>query len=96
MNGQYLPSTGSKSIRVGLIVHGSSFNETDLVANDSLKLNIAISTLLIMLNTILYYFPHPLYAYFSLSLFFITLVAPNKEFLNLKLLVGFFGQASKS
>ena len=96
MNGQYLPSTGSKSIRVGLIVHGSSFNETDLVAKDSLKLNITISTLLIMLNTIWYYFPHPLHAYFSLSLFFVTLVAPNKEFLNLKLLVGFFDQASKS
>ena len=39
--------------------------------------------------------PHPLYTYFSLSLFFTILVALNKQFLNLKLLVGFLGQASK-
>ena len=43
-------------------------------------------------NVILY----PPYAYFSLTLFFTILAAPNKQFLNLKLLVGFFGQASKS
>ena len=35
--------------------------------------------------------PHPWYTYFSLLLFFSKLVAPNKQFLNLKLLVGFFG-----
>ena len=39
---------------------------------------------------------HPLYTYFSLSLFFTILVASNKQFLNLKLLVGFLVQASKS
>ena len=31
--------------------------------------------------------PYQLYTYFSLSLFFTTLVAPNKQLLNLKLLV---------
>ena len=40
--------------------------------------------------------PYPRYIYFSLSLFFTTLVAPNKQFLNLKLLVEFLGQATKS
>ena len=45
--------------------------------------------------------PYPLYTYLSLSLislslFFTILVAPNKEFLNLELLVGFLAQASKS
>ena len=39
--------------------------------------------------------PYPLYTYFSLS-FFTILVAQNKQFLNLKLLVGFLGQPSKS
>ena len=39
---------------------------------------------------------YPLYTYFSLSLLFTILVAANKQFLNLKLLVGFLGQASKS
>ena len=39
--------------------------------------------------------PYPLYTYVSFSLFFIVLVAPNKQFLNLKLLAGFLGQASK-
>ena len=40
--------------------------------------------------------PYPLYIHFYLSLLFTILVAPNKQFLNLKLLVGFLGQASKS
>ena len=40
--------------------------------------------------------PYPLYTRFSLSLFFTTLVAPNKQFLNLNLVVGFLGQACKS
>ena len=40
--------------------------------------------------------PCPLSTYFYLSLFFTILVVPNKQLLNLKLLVGFFGQASKS
>ena len=39
---------------------------------------------------------YPLYTHLSLSLIFTILVAPNKQFLNLKLLVGFLGQASKS
>ena len=43
-------------------------------------------------NVILY----PLYTYFSLSLFFTIIVARNKQLLNLKLFVGFLGQASKS
>ena len=40
--------------------------------------------------------PYPLYTYFSLSLFSTTLVAPNKQFLNLKLFVRFLGPATKS
>ena len=40
--------------------------------------------------------PYPLYRYFSLSLYFTILFAPNNQFLNLKLSVGFFVQASKS
>ena len=40
--------------------------------------------------------PYPLYTCFSLLLIFTTLVAPNKQSLNLKLLVGFLGQAYKS
>ena len=38
---------------------------------------------------------YPRYMYFSISLFFTILVAPNKLFLNLKVLVGFLDQASK-
>ena len=40
--------------------------------------------------------PYPLYTNFTLSLFCTRLVAPNKQFLNLKLLKGFRDQASKS
>ena len=40
--------------------------------------------------------PSQLYTYLSLSLFFTILVHPDKQFLNLKLLVGFLGQAAKS
>ena len=36
--------------------------------------------------------PYPLYTYYSLSLIFTILVAPNKQFINLRLLVGFFDQ----
>ena len=36
----------------------------------------------------------PLYTHFFITIF-TTLVAPNKQFLNLKLLVGFLGQAVK-
>ena len=43
-------------------------------------------------NVILY----PLYTYFPLSLFFTRLLAPNNQFLNLKLLLGFLDQSSKS
>ena len=46
----------------------------------------------VLLNVI----PWPLYTYFSFSLLFTILVASNKQFLNLKLLVGFLGQAAKS
>ena len=35
--------------------------------------------------------PYPPYTNFSLSIFFTILVAPNKQFLNLKLLPGCFG-----
>ena len=38
---------------------------------------------------------YPLYTYFSFSLFFTILVAPNKKIFNLKLFVGFIGQAFK-
>ena len=45
--------------------------------------------------------PFPLYVHtfiilVATSIIFITLVASNKQFLNLKLLIGFLGQASKS
>ena len=43
-------------------------------------------------NVILY----PLYTYFLLSLLITMLIAPNKQFLNLKLLVKLFSKASKS
>ena len=46
----------------------------------------------VLLNVI----PYSLYKYFYLSLFFDILVAPNKQFLNFKLLIGFLGQAAKS
>ena len=39
---------------------------------------------------------YPLYTYFSFSLVFTIIVALNKQFLNLKLLIGFLGQGSKS
>ena len=38
---------------------------------------------------------YPLSKYFSLSIFFTILVTPNKQFVNLKLLAGFLGQAHK-
>ena len=40
--------------------------------------------------------PYLLYIYISLSLFFTILVSPNKQLLNPKLLVGFFGQSYNS
>ena len=40
--------------------------------------------------------PQPPYIHFSLSLFFSIWVAANKKLLNLKLVEGFLGQASKS
>ena len=39
--------------------------------------------------------PYPLYTYFSILLFFTVKVALNKQFLNLKLLVGFPDKGSK-
>ena len=45
MNVQYLSSTGFKSMRVGLIIHGSSFNDAHLVAKELLKLNNPINIL---------------------------------------------------
>ena len=38
----------------------------------------------------------PLYTYLLLLLFFTILVAPHKQFFNLKLLRGIFGQSSQS
>ena len=38
-----LSSTGFKSMRNGLIMHGSLFNDTHFVARNSLKLNNPIS-----------------------------------------------------
>ena len=40
-----LSSTGFKSIRVGLIIHGLLFNDTHLVAKEPLKLNNALKHL---------------------------------------------------
>ena len=48
-------STGIKSIRVALPMHGSSFNDRQLVAKDSLKVNNTINTCLIRMNIIFYY-----------------------------------------
>ena len=59
MNEHYLRSTGFKSIRVGLIMHGPLFKNRHFVrlpAKDSLKLNNTIKTCLKRLNIILYYF----------------------------------------
>ena len=39
MNGSYISSIGFKSIRVGLPMHGSSFNDRHFVAKEYLKLN---------------------------------------------------------
>ena len=41
------------------------------------------------------FIPYLLYTCLSLSVFFTILVVPNKQFVNLRLLVGFLGQASK-
>ena len=46
-------------------------------------------------STLSNFIPYQLYTYFSWSLFVTILVVPKKQFLNLKLLVGFLGQASK-
>ena len=50
-----LSSIGFKSIRVVLLMHGSLFNDTHLVAKDSLKLYNPVDTCLIRLGIILYY-----------------------------------------
>ena len=50
-----LSSTGFKSIGLSLIIHGSSFSYTNLVAKELLKLNNTINTCLISLSIILYY-----------------------------------------
>ena len=50
-----LSSIGFKSIRVFLLMHGSLFNDTHLVAKDSLKLYNPLDTCLIRLGIILYY-----------------------------------------
>ena len=44
MNGSYFSSIVFKSITAGLSLHGSSFNDTQLVTKDSLKLNNSINT----------------------------------------------------
>ena len=44
MNGQQLSSIGFKSIKAGLSIHGSLFNDINSVAKDPLKLNNAINT----------------------------------------------------
>ena len=62
MNGHYLSSTGLKSIRLGLTMHGSSINDTQLVDKDSLNVNNALNTRLIRLNVILYH-------YYSLNIY---------------------------
>ena len=43
MNGQQLSSTGFKSKTVGLVIHGSLFNDPHLVAKHPLKLNNTIA-----------------------------------------------------
>ena len=39
--------------------------------------------------------PQPLYTHLLLSLFFTILVAPNKQYFNVKVLSGIFGQVAK-
>ena len=49
---------GFKPTKVGLIIHGSSLNDTNLVAKELIKLNNTINTYLIRPNSILcYYLP---------------------------------------
>ena len=63
LNEQYLSSTGFKSTRVGLTMHGSPFKDRHFAwletlatrAKELLKLNNTINTCLIRLNIILYY-----------------------------------------
>ena len=54
MNGKYLTSAGFILIIVALTMHGSSFENRQFVAKDSLKLNNTINTYLIRLNIILF------------------------------------------
>ena len=49
-----LSSTGFKSMRKGLIMHGSLFNDTHFVARNSLKFNNPIS------QSIIFYYSSPL------------------------------------
>ena len=48
MNGQYLSSTGFKSIKVGLTMQGSSFKNRHFVAKELLKLNNKLNRLKII------------------------------------------------
>ena len=56
MKEQYLNLTQFKSMREGLVTHGALIKDTLLVVKDLLELNNTISTCLINLNFILYYF----------------------------------------
>ena len=58
MNDYHLNSTGFKSTRIGLTMHGSSFEDRHLVwshTKNSIKLNNTVNTCLIRLKIILYY-----------------------------------------
>ena len=63
MNLDYFSSTGFKSMRVGVIIHGSSFKDRYFVWSEAfatyakvlVKLDSTINTCLMRLNNILYY-----------------------------------------
>ena len=68
----------------------------ELLATSKISIFLGISLLKLHEPALSNVIPYPLYTYFSLSRFFTRLVFPNKQFLNLKLIVGFIGQIFKS
>ena len=70
--------------------------DNELLSTPKIITFLAVSLLKLYQPVLSNVIPYPLYTNFSLSIFFTILVAPNKQFLNLKLLVGFLGQVSKS
>ena len=92
---QLIPKVGPSPDIKKLLLRLSELND-ELLSTPKIITFLAVSLSKLQKPPLSNVIPYPLYTYFSLSLFFTILIAPNKPFLNLKLLVRFLGQAFNS